>query len=214
MDARSPASQPLSCRSVTTTMVPRRPPAPERAADRAARYRVAPKPTVARSIADAASTRSAPGFAAISASSANVTTPTAVGRGALAIASFASCLARSNRPGADRLYDVSSATMVDAARRQRRAGRQRTGARRRAPAAPARQSAARAAAARAGAGVCGVFHRRVLQQLDRRELHPRLGLALQQVQHDRNARPQARPRETPVQENSISTRAAQPRAGP
>ena len=31
-----------------------------------------------------------------------------------------------------------------------------------------------------------VFHRRVLQQLDRGELHPRLGLALQQMQHDRN----------------------------
>ena len=53
-----------------------------------------------------------PGFATISASSENVMTPTRSVDGVLAMALFASCFARSNRPGADRLYDVSSATTV------------------------------------------------------------------------------------------------------
>src|SRR5207247_1329894 len=63
-------------------------------------------------MAEVASTRSAAGCVTISALSANVTTPTRSPAGACATASFANCLARSNCPGAERLYDVSSATIV------------------------------------------------------------------------------------------------------
>src|SRR5439155_27331188 len=111
-DAGSQASHPRCCRSVTTATGPLRPDRFWAAADNAARYRVAPKPADASLIAVLARTRSDVGFTPISARSENVTTPTRSPAGARSIAALASCFARSKRPGADMLYDVSRATIV------------------------------------------------------------------------------------------------------
>ena len=155
-DARSPASQPLSCRSVTTTIVPRRPPsAAARGRQRAAiarraesrrRLRRSP-PSPARDRSDGCRHRLR--------ASANVTTPTRSPDGARLMASFASCLARANR--ARRRHAVRRVERHDrhagrAARRRRTPG---TAGRTPAPAAPAPPRAAPAAAAReAAAGRC------------------------------------------------------------
>src|SRR6516162_1467538 len=63
-------------------------------------------------MADAASTRSPDGLTAIEASSEKSTTPTRSAEGARVRAPLASCRARSNRPGAAMLCEMSSATIV------------------------------------------------------------------------------------------------------
>src|SRR6516225_12337260 len=63
-------------------------------------------------MADAASTRSPDGLTAIAASSEKSTTPTRSPEGTRSTAPLASCRARSKRPGAAMLYEVSSVTIV------------------------------------------------------------------------------------------------------
>ena len=129
------------------------------AVERSATRRTAPRGTASRrspaprsSIAAAASTRSADGFATISRLVGERHDADADRRPARARSrpSRAAC-ARSKRPGADRLYDVSSATTVSAGGCRAPRRRRRTGARTPAPAAAAPRPAAPAAAARAGA---------------------------------------------------------------
>src|SRR5262249_57556692 len=80
------------------------------AGSRPARYLVDPKPDRAASIAAIAAPRSVVGRTTTAASSEKVTTATSWPGVAPLIASPAIAFARSNRPGADMLYEVSSAT--------------------------------------------------------------------------------------------------------
>ena len=177
-DARSPASQPFSCRSVTTTTVPWRPARCCAAAEsaRAVARRAEPGcACVDRAPSPACDRR--PASPQSRASSANVTTPTRSPAGAFAIASFASCLARSNRPGADRLYERVERDHRDAGRADRRAGgeeRPREGQRQQ----HQRRHAQREQQQLAQPALVGVLDRRLLDQLHRRELHARFRLAL------------------------------------
>ena len=156
-------------------------------------------------MAASAEARSVDGGATSSARSANVTTATSSPAGARVTASRASCCARANRPGADMLNDVSSATTV-ARRAAAAAGDGKNGRANASASSDERRDAQQQQHDLPQPARGRALDRRLPQQRHGGELHPRFGSRLSRCSTTGIGRRQRRERESSGDRNAGTIR--------